>query len=246
MSENGRVKIVGVLGGMGPEATLDFYGKIIAKSGASQERDHIPVIINSLPRIPDRDLAIAGKGPSPKSALTAMAKSLERAGAGFLVMICASAHVYEPAIREAVKLPFISLVEEACEEVLRRDPGVKKVGVLAEQGAIDAKIFDVALRQRNLEPVNLDFKERAVFQKVLGALKVGQRDEKVRNAIVNFANLLCQRGAEFLVAGCAELPFVLPSAEIGKPVIFATDVLAERCILYARDQVMLPRRSMPA
>lgn len=246
MSENGRLKIVGVIGGMGPEATRNFYGRLIARSEARRDQDHVPVIIHSLPQVPDRDDAIAGKGPSPRNALVAMAKSLERAGAGMLVMPCASAHVYEPAVREAVKLPFISMVEEACEEVLRRDTGAKKVGILSEQGALDAKLFDIALTRRQLEPVPLDFKERAIFQKVLHVIKSGQRDDKVKAAVVRFFSTLVERGADVVIVGCAELPLVLGHHDVDRPVIDAVDVLAERCVLYARDLVLVPRSALPA
>lgn len=246
MADAGRLKIVGVLGGMGPEATLNFYARLIAKSEAQKDQEHVPVIINSLPQIPDRDDAIAGKGPSPRNGLAAIAKSLERAGASFLVMTCASAHVYEPAVRETVKLPFVSMIEEACEEVLRRDTGARKVGILAEQGVLDAKLYDIALTRRNLEPVPLDFKERAIFQKVLYAIKAGQRDDKVKAAIVRFFGTLVDRGADVVIIGCAELPLVFRPEDASRPVIDAIDVLAERCVLYARDQVLLPRSALPA
>ncbi len=246
MADAARLKIIGVLGGMGPAATARFYSRLIEVGGGSRDQDHVPVIIQSLPQVPDRDDAIAGKGPSPRHALAAMAKSLERAGAGFLVMTCASAHVYEPAIREAVKLPFVSLIEEACEEILRRDTGARKVGVLAEQGTLDAKLYDVALSRRNLEPLPLGFKERAILQKVVQAIKAGQRDDKVKAAVAKFCNTLVEAGAEVVIVGSAELSLVVSHQEVRRPMIDALDVLAERCVLYARDQVILPRSAMPA
>src|SRR5690348_7801651 len=104
--------VIGVLGGMGPRATVDFYSKLIAATPAECEQDHLRVHIDSNPQIPDRSEALAGRGESPGTVLAAMAAGLERAGADFLVMPCNTAHAFEPEIRAAVNVPFVSMIDE--------------------------------------------------------------------------------------------------------------------------------------
>ena len=240
---NPRLKIVGVLGGMGPEATLNFYAKLIEKAKAERDQDHVPTIINSFPQVPDRNAAIAGKGPSPRTILAAMAKSVERGGAGFLVMACNAGHAYADAIRETVKIPFVSIVDEVCDEVLRRDPGIKKVGILAATGTLDSKIYDKAFSRRNLEMVTLDFKDRATFQELLYKIKAGDHGDDVKAGMKALAELIVQQGAEVIITACSEIPLVLSAEDISKPSFDSIEILAERCVLYARDQANLPKGS---
>lgn len=117
-------RVVGVIGGMGPAATLDFYAKLIAATPATREQDHLRVLIDSNPGVPDRNLALAGGAPSPEAApgpvLADMARGLERAGADLLVMACNTAHAFEADIRRAVAIPFVSIITETADAEIGR------------------------------------------------------------------------------------------------------------------------------
>lgn len=101
-----RSLTVGVLGGMGPEATVDFMARVLAATPASVDQQHIRMLVDHNPCIPDRHAAIAGTGPDIGPGLAAMAQGLEAAGADFLVMVCNTAHAYNDAIRDAIHIPY--------------------------------------------------------------------------------------------------------------------------------------------
>jgi uncharacterized protein YdgA (DUF945 family) len=107
---------IGVMGGMGPAATADFLGKLLALSGAARDQDHPRILVDCDPTIPERHAAIRGEGPSPAPRLVAMAEGLERAGAEVLCMPCNTAHAFEADIRAATKLPFVSITEQTYDK----------------------------------------------------------------------------------------------------------------------------------
>jgi len=232
--------VVGVIGGLGPEATLDFFAKVLAHSHAKTDQDHIHLIIANNPKTPNRNDAIAGRGPSPASALVEMARSLERAGADFVVMACNTAHAFERDIRAALTKPFVSLIDEVVGEVQRTCPGAKRVGVLATQGSRDANIFGSTFGRHNIEVVQLDAAAQAQFMALLYRIKSGDRGAEVRGAMRQMGEQLAAMGAEVLVAGCTEVPLVLGQGESSRRLIDSTDVLAQRCVSYARRLIPLP------
>src|SRR5262245_548985 len=97
-------KTIGVIGGMGPAATADLFAKLIAATNAKLDQDHLHILIDNNPRIPNRNDAIAGRGPSPAPHLAASARKLQDAGADFLVIACNTAHAFQPEIEAAVSI----------------------------------------------------------------------------------------------------------------------------------------------
>ncbi|MEZ4608353.1 MAG: amino acid racemase [Deinococcales bacterium] len=112
MSEK-QFRVPGVIGGLGPEATLDFFAKLLEKTAAKSDQEHLHVIINNNPHVPNRNEAIAGRGPSPGPALAANALALKAAGADFLVMVCNAAHAFQADIEAVCDLPLLSIIEVA-------------------------------------------------------------------------------------------------------------------------------------
>jgi aspartate racemase len=239
VSKNAEL-VVGVIGGLGPEATLDFFAKVLKHSNASKDQDHIHLIIENNPKTPNRNDAIAGRGPSPGPALAEMARALERAGADFVVMACNTAHAYESDIRAVLTKPFISLIDELVDEVRLSLPNVKRVGVLATQGSRDANIFAPAFARSNIDVVQLDAASQLRFMNILYGIKAGDRSRDVHMAMKQLGDSLIAMGAEVLIAGCTEVPLVLRSGDNAKPLIDSTDILARRCVEYARREKPLP------
>src|SRR5262245_56844098 len=104
-------KTIGVIGGMGPAATLAFFGKLLEATHAERDQDHLRVLIDNNPRVPDRNAAIAGRGPSPGPQLAESARGLELAGADFLVIACNTAHAFASEIEAAVAIPLMSMID---------------------------------------------------------------------------------------------------------------------------------------
>ncbi len=145
-----RRKVVGILGGMGPEATADLFSKIVRSTPARRDQDHLRVIVDSLPQIPDRTAAILGQGESPGPVLRAAARRLESWGAEVIVIPCNTAHYYHGDIAAAVSVPVLHIMEQTARAITSAHPEVRKVGILASTGTLNAGLY-----RRALEAVGL-------------------------------------------------------------------------------------------
>jgi aspartate racemase len=235
-----KEKVIGILGGLGPEATLDLYGKILAATGARTDQEHLHVLIDSNPKVPDRNKAIAGTGEPAAPALIGMARRLEAAGADFLVVACNTAHAFAAEISAAVRIPLVSQIEETCEAVLRRMPGIRRIGVLAGQGCVDAGIYQRAFARRGIEMLLPPAAGQRQLMELIYRIKAGDTGTETRAAVRALGIGLFGAGAELVVAGCTEVPLVLAESDLPGPMIDATAVLAERAVAYAKGLAELP------
>ena len=220
---------VGVLGGMGPAATLDFLTKLHTATPATRDEDHLRVITDSDPRVPGRNAALDGDGPSPGPALAAMARGLERAGAELLAMPCNAAHAWADEIARAVGIPLISMIDAAASEAERRK--ARRVGVLAAAATLKSGLYTRALGARGIDVIDID---SAAFMPVLMRIKSGDTGPKVRAAMAGLAHGLAGQGAEVILAACTEVPLVLAPGDVAVPLIDATAALVAAVLVAAR------------
>jgi aspartate racemase len=204
---------------MGPAATLDFLTKLQAATPAARDQDHIRVLVDINPRIPDRNSDSAAAGP----VLGAMAKGLAGAGAEVLAIACNTAHAYADIIREASGLPLIDMIDIACEAA--RDAGARRVGVLGTPTAV--ALYGARLAGLGLEPVVPDAAQQAQFMDLVYRIKAGDLGADVRDGM---AALAAGLDAEALIAGCTEVPLVLDPETPGVPFLDAGALLADRCV----------------
>ena len=235
-------RAVGVLGGMGPEATLDFFAKILRRAGAGSDQEHLRLLIDNNPGVPDRNAALSGRGESPGPVLAQMARGLQASGADFLVMVCNTAHAFEADILKATSVPFVSLIEETRDAVLRERPGVRRVGLLATNACLDAGLYQSAFAPHGVGTLALEGASLERFMKLLYRIKAGDTGPSVRAGMRSLALELVDSGAELLVAGCTEVPLVLDAQDVPVPLVNSTDVLVERTLQYARGLAPLPER----
>lgn len=235
-----RPLAVGVLGGLGPEATLDFFAKVLARTRAATDQQHLRLIIDNNPAVPNRNDAVAGVGPSPGPALAEMARGLERAGAEFLVMVCNAAHAFQPEITSATSLPFVSIIDETVRATLRALPGATAVGVLASSGCLDAGLYQRAFAPHGVRVLIPTGAARERFMELLYRIKAGDKGAEVRAAMRELARELEGAGAQAVIAGCTEVPLVLPGADLDVPLVNSTDALVDATIAYARGEERLP------
>lgn len=233
-SGTGPKLTVGVLGGMGPDATLDFFAKLLAATPAARDQDRLRIIIDNNPEVPNRNEAVAGTGPSPAPLLATMARGLEAAGARFLVMPCNAAHAFEAEIRAAVEIPFVSIIDETVSATLRR--GVGTVGVLASAGCIDARLYADAFAAAGIEALEPHDEARNEFMELLYLFKSGQRGPELKRRMRALALAFIDAGAEAIVAGCTEVPLVLAQDDIPVPLINSTDVLVRATVEFAMGE----------
>jgi aspartate racemase len=227
-------RIAGVLGGMGPDATIDFMSKVIALTGGRSDQDHIRMIVDHNPKVPDRQAAIFEGAEDPGPALARMAKGLESAGADFLVIVCNSAHAFLNPVRQATTLPLVSIIDVTLEEVSRSCPRAKRAGLLATDGLIASGIYQDALEAAGLEPVLPRDEDLKALMVLIRKIKAGDRSREVAQEMGTLAELLASAGADIIIAGCTEIPLVLNAAVITVPVISSTDALARKTVALAR------------
>ncbi len=226
-----ETKTVGVIGGLGPAATLDFFERILRRTKAVRDQDHLRVIIDNNTKVPDRNAASKGEGPSPGAALAATARGLQAAGAQVIVMACNTAHAWEKDIKSAISVPFLSMIEETVKAV--GDLKAERAGVLAVDACLAANLYQEGLRKAGVEPVLLGADSQRTFMELIYRIKSGDTGETVRRSMATLARKLEAQGAEVLVAGCTEVPLVLTQDDVEAELISSTDVLVERTILFA-------------
>ncbi len=229
-------KTIGILGGMGPEATIYFFNLIVKNTAAKRDQDHIPIIIDNLPQVPERTAAILGKGPSPVPLLRQGVRRLARAGADFIVIPCITAHAFLPEVRTAVKVPILSLLDEAVTFSRKRVPGLKRAGLLASTGTLHSRLFHEAFRTAGVEIVTpTDEEQLKVMEAIFGTagIKAGFTRGRSRRLILNAARRLVRRGAQAVIAGCTEVPLVLGDEDIPVALIEPLRVGAQAAVLKA-------------
>lgn len=220
---------VGVLGGMGPDATVDFMSKVIAATPAGTDQEHVHMLVDHNPHVPDRTRAILGDGGKPGPVLAAMARQLQQAGAAFLVMPCNTAHAFQSEIEAAIDVPLVSIIDEtaaACD-------GHSAVGLLATRGCLASGIYQDALATAGIEAIVPDEDEVTALAMLIAAIKQGDCGADVAAGMQRLAAALVARGAQAVIAGCTEIPLVLDQSMLEVPLVSSTDILAEATVAYA-------------
>jgi aspartate racemase len=222
-------RTVGVIGGMGPAATVAFMARVLELTPAARDQDHLRLLIDCNPHVPDRNAALRGEGPSPAAVLAQMARGLEGAGAELLVMPCNTAHEFAGAITAASALPFIDLIETACDAA----GSPRTVGVLAADGCRAAGLYQRAFERRGVECLLCDPDDQGAFMALLYRIKAGDLGPAARGGMRDLALRLADRGAEVLLAGCTEVPLVLAPEDVATPLVDSRDALARRTVAVA-------------
>jgi aspartate racemase len=206
------MKVIGILGGMGPQATIDLYQKILDSTAARKDQEHIPTLIWSNPGIPDRNLAILHGGPDPSSALREGAIILEAGGADFIVVPCNTAHLFADAIREAVKIPLLNMVEETAARAADRLPPGSPVSILATTATVATGLYQKALEKHGLSFMLPDSGDQEIIMAAIfdeRGIKAGFVDDHNRTRVLAVVRRQQELGAVAFIAGCTELPLVI-------------------------------------
>lgn len=222
-------RIVGVLGGMGPAATVDFMATVIALTPAEVDQDHVHMIVDNDPTIPARQDAILRDGTDPGPAMAAMAQRLRDAGADFLVMPCNTAHAFGSQVTAAVDIPLLSIIDVTVAACAAFD----KVGLMATEGCLRSMVYQGAFEKIGQELVLPDDDELQEFMKLTFRIKRGDKGDDVTERMLQLANALLERGAQAIIAGCTEIPLVLNETMLDIPLVSSTDELAKQTVVYA-------------
>jgi aspartate racemase len=214
-------KVLGVLGGMGPAATVAFLARVQALTPADGDQDHIRILADINPKVPDRNR----QPDAAEQTLGRMAMRLRDAGAQVLAMPCNTAHAQAAGIRK-VGLPFIDMIAETTAAAIAG--GAKKIGVLATPGG--EALYTRSLQATGARIVRLTGADREAFMACIYAVKRGDVGEAPRAEMRRLAAALVAAGAEAVIAGCTEVPLLLEAGDVSAPLVDSAEVLAAACV----------------
>jgi aspartate racemase len=221
-------RIVGVIGGMGPEATVDLMRRVIAKTPAHGDADHVHLIVESNPKIPSRIAhLIEGTGEDPTPELVRIAQNLERAGADALAMPCNTAHVYAQAIARSVSTPLLDMVEMTADAIRQR-PGWRRTMLFASTAVLSTRLFHKALGVRGIE-VLVPSRQEDLMALIMG-VKRGEIGSAAQDSLAQLAKDAGNQADVVLIA-CSELSVI--ADRITVPVVDSLDVLAQAIVDFA-------------
>lgn len=234
MREN-KEKIPGILGGMGPEATVDLLQRIIKNTPALDDADHIRCIVDNNPKVPSRIKAILQeKGENPGPYLAEMAKRLERWGADFLVIPCNTAHEYYSYVANSVKIPVVHLIDLVINKVSAENNTVHNIGLLGSNTIIKTRLYTDKFAQKGIRVVYPDNAIQEGLFHIIRRVKKGETGKNVRHEFFLIAKHLKEKGIETAVLGCTELGIIAENLPL--TTIDAAEVLAQEIVAVAKNK----------
>ena len=232
-------KVIGILGGMGPEATLDCFGKILKNTPAKRDSDHLRVVIDSNPGIPDRIAAILGDGESPVPALVDGCRGLEKAGADFAIVPCVTVHYFLPEIQAESPLPVLSIIDAVADTIHRNFPETRTAGLMGTVATVESGLFQNRLARDRIQTLVPDSARQS---KIIDGIKdiKDSRPSRTRSEItadlIEAAGHLIEKkpeGADVIIAGCTEIPLALGQEHLAVPYLDSLTILARAAIRFA-------------
>lgn len=230
--------MLGVLGGMGPMATVDFMGKVIRNTPAACDQDHIAMVVRSATDVPDRTAAILDQGRDPLPAMRHALRQLLESGARCIAIPCNTAHHWHDALQDETNVPILHIVDAVADTLAREGLEGATIGVLATDGTVHAGVYQARLAARGYRCEMPDAAGQAEVMRAIRLVKAGQLDEATK-ILRREAEALVQRGCARVAMACTEIPLAL--ADVGgvlQPRLFdPTDALARACVEFCLARV---------
>jgi aspartate racemase len=233
---------VGVVGGVGPAATVDFLDKIVRNTPASKDQEHIKILLEQNPQIPDRTQNLIGEGADPTVSLYATCKKLEEGDADIIAIPCNTAHAFVERIQPYLGIPIVNMLTVTVRYLRDAFPDLVDVGVLATSGTIQSGVYEKALADQGLRQLAPDPALQArVMEAIYGesGVKAGFTTGRCKDDIAAAVDGLVAQGARVIILGCTELPILLASGAYATSsgttvqLVDPTEVLAKQCVAYA-------------
>lgn len=231
----GSTEIIGILGGMGPAATADFYAKLVSMTPGRTDQEHLRTVIWSDPTVPDRTEALLGNGPDPTPSLLNGSRVLRAAGATVIAIPCNTAHAFVPRIADHVGLPIVHMIGEVAGHLAGVRPRIRRAGLLATTGTVRACLYQDWLARVGIDLVLPgQLTQDTEVMAAIRAVKAKEAGDAASAQLARAAQELTGKGAQAIIAGCTEIPLGLPPSAV--PVLFVDPavVLARALVRRAR------------
>ncbi|EBR3694366.1 aspartate/glutamate racemase family protein [Salmonella enterica] len=219
---------IGILGGMGPAATADMLEKFVELRHASCDQQHIPLIVSSIPDIPDRTACLLSGGPSPYRYLERYLHMLEDAGAECIVIPCNTAHYWFDDLQNVAKARMISILDATLGDI---PPSARYVGLLATNATLATGLYQKKALARGLTLIQPEEAGQALVMQAIYTLKRGDKTAAQALLLPQIDSLIA-RGAQAIIMGCTEIPLIVAGHEraIACPMIDSTASLVRAAI----------------
>ena len=230
-------KVVGVIGGMGPEATVDLMMRVIRATPAEDDIDHIRMLVDNNPQVPSRIKAIIeGTGESPAPCMAQMARNLAASGADFLVIPCNTAHYYYDEVCRAVDIPVMNMIDVTVETVLNENASIRTVGLLASKAVLLTGIYTKPFKGKGVDVIYPCPEVQELLMASVRKIKTGKYDIGDREVLQSAAEELVGKRAEALIIACTELSIICEGLDAGVKVYDSSQVLAESIVRMAKGR----------
>lgn len=231
-----KEKLVGVLGGVGPMATVYFMEMLLSLTQATRDQDHIDLLVSNHSTIPDRtDFILNRSEESPLEPLIGDAKMLERAGCDFIVLPCNTAHYFYQQIQQNLHIPFLNIIEETVSHCVATRPGMKRLGVLATEGTVFTKTYQLCCEKFGLEcVVPGEGLQKEVSFLIYDRVKAGKAVSPFQ--FLSVLDKMRRKGCDAIVLGCTELSVAFQDLQLSltnRDVVDSLTVLACQTIRQA-------------
>lgn len=226
-------KTLGIIGGMGPLATVKLFEMIVLMTKANSDQEHIHILIDNNTLIPDRTNYILNEiGEDPRIQLTKSAQALEKMGADYLIMPCNTAHNFYEGIIENINIPFINMIDETAKYIKDNNNDTVKIGLLATEGTIKAKVYDKVFNKYGIEVLKPSKENQNYVTELIYNIKEDIPQESLDGFYMAMDDLRNQ-GVDIFVAGCTEISVAIDLYKLKGNIIDAMRILALSAIKFA-------------
>jgi aspartate racemase len=223
--------MLGILGGMGPMATVDFMAKVIRNTSATCDQEHLQMLVSSDTEIPDRTAALLDGGADPFPAMRNALRWLEAGGARFIAIPCNTAHYWHRSLQDETAVPILHIVDAVANQSATPGQMSGPVGILATTGTVRAGIYQERLAHHGMTCRIPDGADQTLVMDAIRWVKAGDV-ASARSILSRQARNLLDAGCNHVVMACTEIPLALAGSEIGLSarLIDPTEALARECI----------------
>lgn len=228
-------KVIGILGGMGPFATLEMFREVLSCTKAEKDWEHPRIIIDCNPQIPSRTRAFLYGEESPLAGMVETARILETAGADVLIVPCNSAHYWMSELRSRVDSPILSIVEETARFIGTQGK-CNTVGILGAEVVVAGNLYQSALAEYDVRAIS-DAELQPTTREIIEDVKRNRISDTTTKKCADLIDRLITKGADGVVLACTELPVVANELTIERPLFNPNRVLAEAVLQFvAKDE----------
>jgi aspartate racemase len=226
--------IVGIIGGMGPLATAELFRRIVISTPATTDQEHIHILIDNDPQIPDRTAAILGHGSDPLRALVRAARRLERAGASFLIMPCNTAHHWLEPLQAEIEISVLDMITLTAQRISEVIPGRRSIGLLSTEGTVAARLYQRALAAYGYDVLLPTDNGQEIITHLIYEIKAGISIGGTQ--FLPVADALESGDVDGIILGCTELSLLEKESQSEPPLFDPLQILAEEAIRKALDK----------